>query len=751
MNAAPSTLNWDQVAESAQKEARKLQRALVRVLELWDSPLMTRAELEKRGAEAYEQVFGKRISERHLRRLIQRTLNRAAAIGTGKDWTRPELFLCDHPALVLAHQAADGTPFAELLQTLCSFAAPAQPSAEEEAQLWLQAWRLYKSRTAAGVSGKTAKAELLSFLRQHAPWLSEGEHDALRVMVARQFAKHMRAETNGENIAAAALDGRVAKRGQPTAPAIPKDDIEKIVGYALFNCGGRLAQAERELVELRGESGISEATLDLMDAGADKSYVNARLAKEARPKIDMASPYLLGKKAVDDATPSLRRDYSKLRSMQVVTADDFTLPVYFWLKDGNGNPVLDSKRRPLLTRGQVLIFTDVRSLKILTWVLIPARNYDSLHIRTGMNTVCLEHGRPDFWYFEGGSWKRANIVKGRPPKEWRRAHDSEVEAQYGWEKLGVRFIHATRARSKPAELVGKLLHDRLERCRGFCGREGERYDCPEETKKAKLAVEARREHPSKHFYSFDEWQNELGTLIWKYNADAQQGTILDGRSPDQAFEEFWPHDNPPAKFDASCWHLCAHYVSERPVTSEGITFQIGNQRFTYRDENLARRRYEKVRVYFEPGHPEVVAVTDMAGKNPFFVQRSNPVEFLDALDADGPAGENYRRELAKQSGFNGAAKAVFRSAKITFERTYRKNLVDRQTAALGTELLAKRDEALKQSSEVDRRKARILKLANRLNKPVETLRDFSEETEHALKRTLERRQAALAIEGNETE
>ena len=66
-------------------------------------------------------------------------------------------------------------------------------------------------------------------------------------------------------------------------------------------------------------------------------------------------------------------------------------------------------------------------------------------------------------------------------------------------------------------------------------------------------------------------------------------------------------------------------------------------------------------------------------------------------------------------------------------------------------MLARTGEALKQASEVDRRRARIVKLAKRLNKPVETLRDFSEQTEQALKRTLERRQTAFAIEANSTE
>jgi len=133
--------------------------------------------------------------------------------------------------------------------------------------------------------------------------------------------------------------------------------------------------------------------------------------------------------------------------MQIVNADDYTMPVYFYLPDGKGWFEL--------TRGQVLLFIDVRSLKIITWALIPSRNYTALNIRSAMNTVCLEQGRPDVWYFERGIWQRSNLVKNRAPKSWRLAHESQAATEHGWEKLGVRFIHAIRARHLAALQPGQ--------------------------------------------------------------------------------------------------------------------------------------------------------------------------------------------------------------------------------------------------------------------------------------------------------
>jgi len=48
--------------------------------------------------------------------------------------------------------------------------------------------------------------------------------------------------------------------------------------------------------------------------------------------------------------------------------------------------------------------------------------------------------------------------------------------------------------------------------------------------------------------------------------------VLQGASPNEAFEARWPNDNPPARFDASCWHLVAHYVQKKVVGRDGISF-----------------------------------------------------------------------------------------------------------------------------------------------------------------------------------
>jgi len=90
-----------------------------------------------------------------------------------------------------------------------------------------------------------------------------------------------------------------------------------------------------------------------------------------------------------------------------------------------------------------------------------------------MNDVNHEEVLNLVWLLENGLF-RGKAVKGDPPKEWRDGK-SFPEAAVGWERRGVRFIHATRARCKPAELGGGLLQNFMERVLGYCGREA-RHD-----------------------------------------------------------------------------------------------------------------------------------------------------------------------------------------------------------------------------------------------------------------------------------
>jgi len=736
----PDTINLipADVVGTSRERAERWKRTLLPVLERLGSPLLSASECERIAVENSALHFSAAKCARHIRRIIKEVIRRDAGL---KQFDRLHLYLEKNPPQIA--KLAPAPDFADLMEATQGFTNPADPSTAEEANFLRKAWHSLQRLTLRGAPPKRAKAEMLEFLWQRMPWLSSSRR-GLADKIARKF--HHYEVGHGE--AVQLLDGRAARGGERRREAFNADQTEHIIWHAARNCGGRVAQAMEDLLARADELALSGDFVEfLLTHRGTGSYVNRRLLDAVLPEVEMLAPYFLGKKALDDATAPLRRVYDKLPSMASVCADDFTMPVYCWLNDEAGQPILDARGRPVLTRGQVLLFQDVRSRKIIEWVLIPERNYTSLQIRTCMNRVCRQNGIPGVWYFENGIWKNSRAVKQTAPAHWSIARSVE-ETEFGWERLGVRFIHARRARSKPIEKIGDQMQRLMEGEPGYCGRD-ERRDCPEETKRAKLAVEAGRERPSVHFRSFDEWETRLGQIVQRYNSKAQGGR-LQGATPDEAFETYWPHNDPPTPLDAGCWHLGAHLVRKFTVGNGGITFKIGKAHFSYFDENLSPFRNREVLAWFDPEQPESIAVTepnDRLGKTACFVSRHNPVEFDATLRPDSPEAADYRRELKKQHGFNAYPKARYNSLKPKFQPTFRTVVVDRETAAMAEALQRGSDDKIAVMKEEDFAVRRIQDKARRLGQMPTELRDYSPETEAALDRRLKaRRDAGKEIE-----
>jgi hypothetical protein len=703
---------WRDVANEQQTDALKLQRALLPILERHRHPILEGSELVEIGLRNYVREFGREIAPDRWRYLFNRTLERDRG---AEQFHRPELFLPGNLKRAVASAAprmdAATAEFAPLNDCIARFGDPLKPTGAEQDALWIEAVELFHE-LADATQPKKFKRRLLDFLWQRAPFLA-ASWNALRVNFDRKVKL---ASEAGETVAL--LDGRELKRGESRAPAIPQSDVDIMAWHSAKNCGGRTAQAVRELALQGSKSGLTPETLALITAPKkSKSHVNRRVFSIVHRDVELIAPHLLGKKAIDDATPSVRRDRSNLYSMESLTADDFTMPVYCFVPDGKGwwN----------LTRGQVLLMIDCRSLKIIGWSLQPERNYNSLIIRTLMNRTCRQWGLPRVWLFENGIWKNAHLVKGAP-REWSEGK-SWAEEKPGWEKLGVKFIHAKRARSKPAELVGGLLQNLMERMPGYCGRD-ERRDCPEVTKRNKLAVEARRVEPHGLFLSFEAWDAELAKLIDSYNVAIQQGDILQGMSPDQAFEAYWPHDDPPTALDSTCWHLLAHYVSERVVGVEGIKFKIGGETYIYRDENTSALRGKTVLAWFDPECPEMLGVTDLKERNPVLVKRESKVDFLAALDRDGESGRAYQLELEKAAAHNAYPKARFNVLKAKFAPTFRKNMVSPAVFDVAATFTAQRHDNDAKSKVESRRRSKVATDVRKLGLPSALVRQSDEQT-----------------------
>jgi hypothetical protein len=720
-----------EVADIAVRRAEKLQQALAPSIGRRNDAVLTNAEIWRLGVDDYRAVFGHAISERHFRRLFDRTIKRHDLLGV--EWSDLSLYLDERPAL----KPEFASPFSDVLDAdfrtlracMARFNNLLYPSHEEKAALWHEAFQVFEALLSQGK--RNAKAKLVSFIWAQARFLAPNAQspDALRRNFENRFDRWIKSERKASSM----LDGRAEKRGSSKRPQpLTQSDKDIIVRHTARNYGGRVRQALRELGKMGEASGLSRECLDIITAKhGSKSYLNRRVIEAVKYDARLVRPYFLGHKHVIEATASLRRDYTKLRTLDVVNSDDLTGDVYFSVPDGKG--WFD------VMRGQILIWIDCRSLKVIAWKLIPSRVYTGLDVKEGQNEICINLGVPGTWYFERGTWE-GNLAKSTPPPGWQLGPSLE-DAKTGWEKMGVRMIHAHEARSKPVEHVLEMLQRLMEPLPGYCGRD-ERRDCPERTKRAVADVRARRKTPSEAaLFTFDGYSSALSRLIDNYNAEPQQGEILDGLSPNEAFDKFWPCDDPPKKLDNWAMLWCAPYEREMLVTEEGVSFTLGKESFCYRNINSSDLRGRRVWIHFDPVHADYLIVTNPYRKNPRLLPRSNKVDFLAAVaPRDSAEARRYQEETRKASEHSHYPKARYTVVKSAVELPTRKiAFIDGESKQLAIDVERQREEH--KAAETLRRQ--VDRLAGRLN--IQGDLPATDETKQRLERMLARREMEVTV------
>lgn len=701
---------WSQAADSAREKAIKLQRALLPALGQYDAGELAGADLEQRGLDDYARHFGrKKVSARTWRFLFQRTRERAR---TPDDYQLPHLFLDENcPRRRVVPDALNfDDAFGPLHAVITSFGDPLVPTPKEQEALWFKVCKIFQPHEAE----RPFKRGLLEFLWNFAPALAESQ-DALRVNFGRKYARW-----NKSFDPQALADGRRGKLGVPRAAVFLQSDLDTILGFSLFNCGARLSQGVRELRDLGDESGLSREMRKFLGseflgtAPENKSYVPQRLREAMRHELAMLKPHRIGPRAADGTSAWLQRDWSAVPAMFAITMDDLTGPVYFWTYDQAG--------KVILTRGQILMAVDCRSLRVLGFSIQCDRNYNSRVIRTLITKTCAERGLPKVFYLERGIWLTSKLIKGNAlGAEVREAGlpFSWPECEHGLLDLGVKFIHAIRPRSKLVERVFGLLQDRMEGEPGYCGRE-ERKDRPEHLAKQMYAVE-HGEDPSKWFYSFEQWEERLHTLCETYNADRQCGEILQGQSPNQAFESCQDVNNPPEKFGADCRYLLAHQKISKVVGNNGVTLTFGKEKFVYRDAQTGALRGQTVLCWFDPDAPDQLVITDLNRRNPICVERAEKVLPFD------DESEHFRHEMGKAQAHSSFARARYRVLKVGFREEHRRVVPDRAAAELGQQIEQHRAEhtAAQRTHESLQRKA--ARLCEQLAMPLALARDATPE------------------------
>lgn len=659
------------ICERDVRRADQLREALSSAMILGEE--VSLSERARRAALNYKRVFGREITSRQLRAIISRTLDRDRG---SHDFGRLEIYLPEGLHENTSPAARASAPrFDELRDDLATLLDRNNLTVSERAFCWRKVIACYLARVASGEKAKAVKSGLCEHILTEVPGLA-----GTGVAVRRNFERKLiAAETSGVETL---IDRRTENSGPRKKLPSFVADIEKIARHARHETGGRISQAYRELHNGALGDRFSQEFREHFpfDVRTAKSDVPASVRAAVRTILSATEAIHRGPKTSRIAGPSVRRDWSNVFAGDSYSADDFTFNHPFIEWDERGEYVFEGERFNL-TRGQTLLFCDERSLRIHGYYLTPRPNYGAGTICAGINRICMDEtiGLPfRRFLFERGLWK-ARAVKSSV--DWARI--DQVFAQEGVEfasrdgSLGGLpvIVHATTPKAKVIERIGGTVQNLMQGLPGYVGR-NQRLDGPEQTANATARLRHHDQRykadcdPRESFLIKEQFCTALEDAIRRYNAEPQNGKMLEGRSPEEGWKELHPANGKPHKLlPESLRYLLATETAEITVSDEGITLARRGQpsRNYCGHPRLGELIGEKVRVRFNVEMPELITVchlrSDPRELRPFSVCIDPSVPALDATKDD------FDRARHARGLFRKFGRDVYRVIKPKFNLT----------------------------------------------------------------------------------
>jgi hypothetical protein len=169
--------------------------------------------------------------------------------------------------------------------------------------------------------------------------------------------------------------------------------------------------------------------------------------------------------------------------------------------------------------------------------------------------------------------------------------------------------------------------------------------------------------------------------------------------------------NPPLQFAASLRYLLAHDKRLATVTLNGVTIQVGKQKFNYCGREIAHLVDREVLAWFDPENPETLVVTNPDRTNPICVARSQKTGALEMVTA--PDGGNLAQELARKESQASYMKTRFNVVKAKFPLPSRMLLNAAQAVELGEEITAQKAEKTETQKRQTRQRRQVQQFAER--------------------------------------
>lgn len=414
-------------------------------------------------------------------------------------------------------------------------------------------------------------------------------------------------------------DARAEANKLKRAPVLSQADRDSLVRWAIQPIGTNIDGGWVKCVK---EKLINQELIDRYHQPKNhRPKCPKRIRSQIEAEVARLYPHRLGPRHARLMGASIRRDWSAVPSGAMYSSDDHTPDVYYYIPDGQG--------WFSMIRGQFLPLIDVRSKKILDFILIDAPTYTAFAIKSLLKRGGMRFGLPDTWYFECGLWKRSKVLgwNGRG----RGYSLPEIEQNFA-ERVGTRIIHALpgNAKAKVIENVFSVLVRYMAGEPGYVGND-EMHVKFEHVRAAIANVQKgplNGTHPAElGFRSGDEWKSRLETICTEYNKTPQESRVMGGDRveylcPEDAWLKYRQRDASgaivePVILPKDLEHMLGEHLEEVTVTKNGISLFGGKYR--YHSPELANCVGERMVASLDTDDPSGIVVQDIKGQRCFGV------------------------------------------------------------------------------------------------------------------------------------
>lgn len=603
-------VSWNQIPEHHQDKAARLQKALTRALTMRTEGEVPAAAVEQAGLDDFMAEFGYRISGRHWRRLLHRTIERD---GGEENWQRLDIYLDERAfAAPKSRRQVLRKEYVhrELDQMLATLENRAAPTCADRQFLWDEVFRHYEQQTdhltdspAGNRDRRLFKLSLVSYLFKAFP---ERTLCATEGSLRRRFDEKLDLWRKTGRTPEALQDRRPLASGKFAKPDRP-EDLKRIRDLAILSDSNE-ALAHRMLRE-RAELSQQFCDRHPYDPRTSKSAVPGTVRQAITADVEMCLPLRRGPWQARMRGPYIPRDWSGVKPGDWFCADDVTWNHYFKERLADG--------RWQVTRGECLLCTDLRTGYPLDFLLIPGK-YNGEHVRSLVLKVHDQIGLPRCgFYFEKGVWASRLVTGDRrqgTPVHWREAENGLCA-----QGLNIQVRHATTPRAKPIEGLLRILQERMRSVPGFVGFNERQYDA--ERLQPLIARAHRGDNAAlEQFPTGSEWRDQVSKVLQEFAHDPQNGKMLEGSAPAEAWAA-GIRAAPLRQLPNEARYILSTHQKRVTVRQEGIVLTIRGKRLLYYNEHTGPLIGREVLAFYNLELPELLTVCDVKRQNYFSVGR----------------------------------------------------------------------------------------------------------------------------------